>query len=1082
MTKFGTASVKALAVSFLLSGMTGFSALAQNDDEADANDWDVSNPPGEQSSVNIDVSEGTWMNVDVSPDGQMIVFDMLGDIYTMPLSGGTPTNISSGMSWDQQPRYSPDGGQIAFTSDRAGGDNIWVMAGDGSNTRQITKENFRLVNNPAWSPDGNYIIGRKHYTTRRSMGTGEIWAWHVGGGSGVAVYERPNPRHQKDIGEPTYSPDGNIIYFSMNTTSGGVFEYAQDSNTQIYEIRSINLTTGEILDVISGPGGAVRPTISPDGTKIAFIRRVRAQSSLFIKDLESGEVSMLYRDMDQDLQETWAVQGVYPNMDWTPDGENIVFWAGGKINSINLDSQVVSDIPFHIVDTRMVIAPPRPTVEVAPDRFNTTLPRWAEMSPDGERMIFESLGRIYIKNVASGRVERLTSDESDVFEAYPSYSRDGNWVVYVTWNDQALGTVNKIRARGGRSTQLSQVPGHYVNPQMSPDNEWVVVERVSAGRMTSPLWSDNPGIYKLPAEGGELVLVSDDGSDAHFGPENDRIYLQRFEDEHLLVSINMEGEDVREHASSKYAIEMAMAPSGDYIAFVENWKVFVAARPHTGGSLSIGPGGGGTPSRRIDGFGGRFLRWAADGSSIGYSAGPRFFNVAISDAFAKELGVSDDDFTAPETGINLSMNVVADKPTGTLALVGARLITMGTGATHVIENGTIIVEGNRVAAVGTVDDIVVPRGATVMDVTGKTIIPGLVDSHAHGAYGTNNLIPQQNYMNYATLALGVTTDFNPSTDSLVAFSNAEYQRAGLIVGPRLFSTGEIVYGAKGEYYAEINDYDDALGYVRRLHENGALGIKNYNQPRREQRQQIVTAARELDMLVVPEGGALFSLDMSLIADGNSSVEHSLAQQAIYEDVLQFWSGTDVSWNMTLVVNYGGIAGEAYWYQHSDVWKHPILSRFVPPHILQPRSVRRQMAPEEDYAHFDNARQGLQLMERGTRVLTGAHGQREGLGTHWEMWLFADGGASPMQALHAATVLPAQHLGMYNDIGSLEVGKLADLVILNANPLENIRNSDQISHVMLNGRLYDVSDMSEVITGDNPTEPFYWWGRPEAEIR
>ena len=183
-----------------------------------------------------------------------------------------------------------------------------------------------------------------------------------------------------------------------------------------------------------------------------------------------------------------------------------------------------------------------------------------------------------------------------------------------------------------------------------------------------------------------------------------------------------------------------------------------------------------------------------------------------------------------------------------------------------------------------------------------------------------------------------------------------------------------------------------------------------------------------------------------------------------------------------MVTFGGLTAEDYYYQRDEVWKHPILSNFVPPAVLQPRSVRRPMAPEDDYRDDDAAAAAKVLLEAGVTVNTGAHGQREGLATHWEMWSFARGGFSPMQALSAATINPATYLGMDADIGSIETGKLADLVILDANPLDDIGHSDAISEVMMNGRLYRASDLAETHTGKARLQPFYWAGKPQSDIR
>ncbi|MDB5669307.1 MAG: amidohydrolase, partial [Alphaproteobacteria bacterium] len=194
--------------------------------------WDVNAPPGMTTrQIRINVDNGSWMNVDVSPDGRTIAFDLLGDIYTLPIAGGTPTRIAEGLAYEQQPRFSPDGRRIAFVSDRGGGDNVWIMNSDGSDKRQLTKEDFRLLNQPSWSPDGRFIVAKKHFTTGRSLGTGEVWLYHVSGGGGVPLVKRVSEQHQKELGEPIYAPDGKHIYYTRNITPGPIFQYAQDSNT-----------------------------------------------------------------------------------------------------------------------------------------------------------------------------------------------------------------------------------------------------------------------------------------------------------------------------------------------------------------------------------------------------------------------------------------------------------------------------------------------------------------------------------------------------------------------------------------------------------------------------------------------------------------------------------------------------------------------------------------------------------------------------------------------------------------------------------------------------------------------------------
>jgi len=1073
------------SVLFLTLALCPLPVLAA--DEESAPKWDVNALPGEARTVDIDVSEGTWMSLDVSPDGKTIAFDLLGDIYLLPIGGGEARAINSGLNWSMQPRFSPDGAEIAFVSDAGGGDNVWIMEADGSAARQLTREDFRLLNNPWWSPDGAWIAARKHFTTERSLGTGEVWLYHRDGGSGVAVVERPDEKFQKEVGEPAFSPDGRYIYFSADSTHGGTFEYAQDSNGQIFEIRRHDLQTGETESFVTGPGGAVRPTPSPDGRYLAFVRRIRAESALFLKDLESGREWPIYTALDQDLQEVWGVQGLYPNMDWTPDSRHLVFWAGGGIRRIDVGSGEVSDIPFHVRDQRTVYAPPRPAVEVAPAEFDTRMARNAEVAPDGSAVVYETAGKLYLRALPDGAPRRLTDDEGGHFEFDPSWSRDGKRIVFVRWNDQELGQLHGVSVAGtrggGRSKALTTRPGHYLAPRFAPDGQTIVFEIGEGGFLTSPDWSIETGVFEIPAAGGAARRITDDGANPHFGARGDRLYVTRPNvsggesgEGVALVSIDRNGEAPVTHATGAYVSQFEVAPDDRHLAFRENYHVYVLPLPPGGKPLKLGTRVEGLPLVRASGDGGNFPHWANRGATLHWTLGAMFYRASVAELFAfaaGDDGKPESAYAPPTDGASLSLRLAADVPEGMVALTGAKIVTMADGdiGGGVIDNGVIVIEGNRIAAVGGADTAI-PAGARRVDVSGKTIIPGLIDAHAHGAQGVG-FIPQQNWMTYATLALGVTTVHDPSNDATEVFAAAEMQRTGQILAPRIFSTGDIVYGARSTHFAEIDSLDDARRHVRRLKAQGAMSIKNYNQPRREQRQQITTAAREEGLLVVSEGGSLLHMDLSMVADGNSTIEHNLPQSMLYADVLQFWGQTGVAYTPTLVVTYGGLSAETYWYQETEVWKHPLLSRFVPPQVLQPRSVRRLKAPDEDYHHFASANTARLLAEEGVLVSIGAHGQREGLASHWEIWGFAQGGMSAVEALRAATIIPARALGYEKDLGSLEPGKLADLVVIDADVLADVYQSDRVSNVMLNGRLFEAQTLNEVVTGERRTKPFFW---------
>ena len=1062
--------VKTTGAASVLASLLFTTALnAQDNDDK----WDVNAPAGAKiRQVAINVDEGSWIDVDVSPDGQEIAFSLLGDIYTMPISGGDPKRIAKGLAWEVQPRWSPDGDQIAFTSDRAGGDNIWVMDADGQNARQITKESFRLMHQPTWSPDGRFIAAKKHFTTGRSLGAGEVWLYHVSGGGGVKLVERPNENHQKELGEPTYAPDGKSIYYTRNTTPGGTFVYAQDSNAGIFAIEKYDLETGETTTAVSGYGGAVRPAPSPDGTKIAFVRREEDKSRLFVKDIASGVETKIYNDLDKDVQETWAVTGVYPNMDWTPDSQSIVFWAGGKIRRVNADGSGGAVIPFNISDTRGIADAPHPVIDVAPETFTTSIPKFASVSPDGSQVVFETLGKLHIKSTSDGAPRRLTSDAAGAIEAFPSWSRDGSTIVFVHWTDQNLAKIVTVPAAGGATTVITQQPGHYGNPRFSPDGNTIVFEKRGGGYLTSPDHSENRGVYSVAASGGTPKMIARGKSAPQFGATSDRLFMIGGSSGGLqLVSTDLNGEAERVHAVGELVNDFTVSPDGKFLAFRQNYEAFAMPLMPGGQMVSVSSGAKALPVTKASKGGADYIHWSNGGSQLNWSLGPNLYSAALSDMFPSSAEAK---FTPPSKGISLATTQRAAKPSGITILTGATVLTMtGDGAGR-IENGTIIIDGDRISTVADSSELpLLPIDAKQIDMTGKIIMPGLVDAHAHGAQGTGDLVPQQNWSLVQTLAMGTTTIFDPSSQASQIFAASERQQAGMLLAPRIFSTGEIIYGAKApSVYAEINTYEDALAHVQRIKNQGGVAVKNYNQPRREQRQQVARAAAAENMLVVAEGGSLFGMDMNLVADGNSTLEHNVPLDVFYNDIVQFFGQSQTNYTPTITVTYGGLGGDPYWRQQQDVWKNPLLVH-TPPKRLLADNARRTKAPDWAFVDDDNAREAKKLADAGVKVSIGGHGQQQGIDAHWEMWSFVRGGMTPTEALRAGTIVPAQSLGMDKDIGSIEKGKLADLIVLSADPTADIQNSDNIEQVMLGGRLYDAKTMNEVETGDAKRLP-YWW--------
>ena len=1088
-----------VALSVLLALPTAFAQSNTNINETSTSEtiakdvatkWSVNEPQGEFTTANIDVRSGTWMNVDLSPDGKTIVFDLLGDIYTMPASGGEAKALMTDIAWQMQPRFSPDGKYIAFTSDEDGGDNLWIMKADGSDAKAVTTETFRLLNSPAWSPDGNYLVGRKHYTGTRSLGAGEVWMYHKSGGNGVMLTKRPN--EQKDLGEPAFSHDGNYVYFSQDATPGKSFHYSKDSVKGIYKIKRLELETGEIKVIVSGKGGAIRPTLSPDGKYLAFISRDDFQSNLYLYDLKSGAQTKVYDGLDRDMQETWAIHGVYPTMAWTPESDGLVFWAGGKINKLSLDSKKAKVIEFHVKTQKKIQNAVRFSQDLDQKTFDTKMLRDVKVSPNGKVAVFESMGLLYTKSLPNGKPKRLTKQKSQ-FELNPSFSRDGKKIVYVSWDDKNLGQVRVVSSRGGKGKTITREPGKYVEPSFSPNGKTVVYRKISGGSIIDPTWGLNPGIYAVSAKGGKAELVTESGLQPHFGARNDRIYVTRNGKTPHIARIDLDGQHDTKLYQGKFASEYRVSPDGNYLAFAERFKVFVTPLVERGDVIDIGPKAKNLPVEQLSIRAGEGINWNGRSNELYWSLGADLYQASVKGLFEISSDVSDkatdSDKTSSKTKaketeqsasdvknevkvINLSYQQKVDIPSGRVAFVGGTVITME--GEQVIENGVVLVEGNKIKAVGTKAQVKIPSDAYIVDITGKTVMPGLIDAHAHGSQGSNEIIPQQNWKNYAGLALGVTSIHDPSNDTTEFFAASEMQKAGKIVAARLFSTGTILYGATiPGYTSHVDSLDDAKFHVERLKAAGAFSVKSYNQPRRNQRQQFIQAARELEMMVVPEGGSLLQHNLTMLVDGHTTLEHSISTAKIYDDIKQLWSQSDMAYTPTMGVAYGGISGENYWYDTTNVWEHPRLNKYVPSEFLDPRSMRRPKAPLHHYNHFNVAKVAKEMQDLGVEVNAGGHGQREGLAMHWEMWMMAQGGMTPLQAIRTATISPARTLGLDKDLGSLTVGKLADMIVIDGDVSKDIRLSDKVTHTMVNGRLYNAETMNEIGNYDNKREKFYF---------
>ncbi|MGK0366296.1 MAG: Tol biopolymer transport system component, partial [Saprospiraceae bacterium] len=678
-------------------------------------EWDVNNPPEiDYKKTKIQVKEGTWLNVDEHKG--KIVFDLLGDIYTMPLTGGKATAIRTGIAWEVQPRFSPDGKKILFTSDAGGGDNIWSMNADGSSVEELTKEDFRLLNNAVWTPDGDYFVARKHFTSGRSLGAGEMWLFHKTGGAGTQLTKRKND--QQDVNEPCFSPDGRYLYYSEDDYPGGYFQYNKDPNDQIYAIKRYDRETGKTIKITGGPGGAMRPQISPDGKQLAYVHRIRTKTVLMRHNLETGEEFVIFDGLSKDQSEAWAIFGTYPGFDWLDDNRHVIIWGQGKINKVNMFDKKASVIPFEVNNEMEIAETLKFENAVYEKEIDIKVIRHAVTSPDEKTVVFNAIGHIWSKKMPNGKPQRLT--DSNDFEFEPAFSSDGKSITYVTWNDKEKGAVKVMDLATKVNRKVTTQKGIYRTPSFSPDGTNIVFRKDGGNSHQGYTFTKEPGIYitsnSLSKEKPELV--SPKGEYPVFSKDGKRIFYQTggFLFGSLTKayhSIKVNGSDDRKIADAKYAQRFSVSPDNQWIAWSELYKVFIAPMPQTGQPIGLSAKTKAVPVAQVAKDAGINLHWSSDSKKLHWTLGEEYFTNELTERFTFLENAVDSIPPMDSVGIKIGLKVASDKPGGMIAFINARIITMQ--GDKVIENGTIIIQDNEIMEIGASADIRVPGKAKVID-------------------------------------------------------------------------------------------------------------------------------------------------------------------------------------------------------------------------------------------------------------------------------------------------------------------------------------------------------------------------------
>ncbi|MBV8205470.1 MAG: PD40 domain-containing protein [Acidobacteria bacterium] len=1098
MSKARLALVAILFAVFAFSGAR--SGFAQDEAGGDKEQGPKGLPLKATSKVEFTTDEGTWMSLDISPDGKTIVFDLLGDIYTVAAQGGGEARrIIGGLSFESQPRFAPDGKAIVFISDRDGAENLWLSDLEGGNLKQVTKGRNQAFLSPVFSPDGKWIFVSK---AEEGLGAYQIWMYDRNGGNGLQLGkaitppregEEPNPEDRANRPNrmgAAVSPDGRYVYYAQRK---GGFSY--NAAFPLWQIERYDRESGESSTLTEAQGSAMRPVLSPDGRKLVYATRFETGTGLRVRDLETGEERWLIFPVSRDDQESRATRDTMPGYNFTPDGSALIISMGGKIQRVDFQTGKSTVIPF-TARVEAEIAPrlhfdyridDSPTVKAR-------LIRWPAASPDGKRVVFSSLNRLYIMELPNGTPRRLTASSENEF--MPAWSPDGRWIAYVTWSGAEGGNIYRIAAEAadGKAApqKLSERPAYYSDPVYSPDGSKIAF---LSGRTDEQLFADlhqleaerqadfpeNPGEIEgiraaegldlrwIPAEGGPSTLIgpAQGGHGPHFGADPGRIYVTT---RRALVSLRLDGLDRREvlrvtgsapGPNPGGAEDIMISPDGQQ-AFInlEN-KHYLVPLPRNGKEtvkISIKPK---APSvvevKKMSPEGGDYLAWTHDGKYVTWAWGNRFYRQQIAPGA---------EAPKPEE-FEAVVEAPRSRPAGSVVLSNARIVTMK--GDEVFEHGEVVVTNNRIVDVGPAHSLKYPAGAQVVDMHGRTIIPGFVDVHSH-MWPPRGVHQTQVWQYLANLAYGVTTTRDPQSSTNDVFNYSDLVETGAIIGPRVLSTGPGVFSSSG-----LDSQEAVRNFLKRYKEAYRTDtLKEYVSGDRIVRQWVAVACNELKLTPTTEGALDMKLDLSQMADGFSGNEHALPIQPLYKDVTQFVAKSGTYYTPTILVAYGAPWAENYYFENTDVHGNMKLRRFVPHELLDSMIRRRkQWFMNDQYGTEGIAKGVADVVHAGGHAELGGHGQLQGLGDHWEIWNLAAGGLTPLETLRAATLYGAQAIGLDRDIGSLEKGKLADLIVLDRNPLLDIHNTNSIRYVMKNGVLYDGDTLDEIWPNAHKLEAMYW---------